>query len=310
MNKNSYTAASTFPVKLLHTNILNKEKIMPVHIQLTPTNACNLNCSFCTCGNRDKKKQLTLREIKWILRVCAKRGTKAMTITGGGEPLLHPQINEIIDYAGKKKIEVGLVTNGILFKNLEHHKNLIWCRISSADDRIPDYDSIRYGIQINPQTDWAFSHVVTKNPDYKIIQSLIDFANEYNFTHIRLVSDVLNLEAIPSMDIIKNNLKNDEKVIYQGRKNSTVGTECCLISLLKTVIAPEGIFPCCGAQFAIYNQPRAMIEKMKMGDIKDLPEILDEQRYFNGSVCDVCYYSQYNEILKLFKETLEHINFV
>lgn len=319
MNEKSFTAASTFPVKLLYADILDNEKIIPIHIQLTPTNACNLNCTFCSCGDRDKKKQLSLEEIMWILDVCSERGTKAMTITGGGEPLLHPKINEILRYADKKKIEVGLVTNGTLFKKLEHHKNLVWCRISSADDRTPNYASIEYGFGINQHVDWAFSHVVTKNPNYPVIQGLINFANWHNFTHVRLVSDLLNLEDVPQMSDIKENLKDDYKVIYQGRKDSTTGARNCLISLLKSVICPEGIFPCCGAQYAVYNQPRDMVQKMKMGDIKDLPKILDEQRSFNGSVCDVCYYSQYNSALKsLIKRKLlekpeekpKHINFV
>jgi len=311
MNKESYTAASTFPVKLLHTKVLDARKIMPVHIQLSPTNACNLSCKFCSCSDRDKKKQLSLEEIKWVLDVCAERGAKAMTITGGGEPLLHPQINEILRYADKKKIEVGLVTNGILFKRLEYHKNLVWCRISSADDRTPDYDSIEYGISINPQVDWAFSHVVTKNPNYIIIQDLIDFATKHKFTHVRLVSDLLDLKDVPSMKFIKKHLKNDGRVIYQGRKDSTRGVTKCYISLLKPVICPEGIFPCCGAQYAFKGQSRDMVDRMKMGDIKDLPEILDEQINFDGLFCDVCYYQQYNQILSLLKEgDVKHVNFV
>jgi len=310
--RDNFTAASTFPVKLLHTDILNNGKIMPVHIQISPTNVCNLNCSFCSCGDRDKKKSFTLKEIMQILDVCAERGTKAMTITGGGEPLMHPQINEIIKYAGEKNIEVGLVTNGTLFSLLGYHDNLIWCRISSSDDRTLNRDfwkNIEYGIKTNPQTDWAFSHVITENPNYQNIQDLIDFADK-DFTHIRLVSNLLDLNVIPSMDTIKKNLRDDEKVIYQGRKDSTEGTKHCLISLLKPVIAPEGIFPCCGAQYAIYNQPRDMIKRMKMGDIKDLPEILDKQKYFDGSVCNVCYYSQYNDIIKKLLNKPEHINFI
>jgi len=309
MNKTSYIAASAFPVKLLHADILKDGKIKPVHIQLSPTNNCNLNCSFCSCGDRDKKRQLSLEEIMWILDVCAERGTKAMTITGGGEPLLHPQINEIIRYANQKKIEVGLVTNGTVFQKLERHSNLTWCRISSADDRIPNYASIERGLVTNPWTDWAFSHVISRKPNYQIIQGLIDFANKHKFTHIRLVSDLFDLENVPSMEIIEKHLKNDEKVIYQGRKDSTAGSDC-LISLLKPVISPEGVFPCCGAQYAFKGQRKDMIDRMKMGNIKDLPKILDEQHYFDGLFCEVCYYSQYNTMLKLLKDKPEHVNFV
>ena len=113
------------------------------------------------------------------------------------------------------------------------------------------------------------------------------------------------------MDEVKRNIKvDDSKVIYQGRKDSTRGTKDCYISLLKPVIGPEGIFPCCGSQYSIQGQPRDMVNKMKMGDIKDLAEILDNQKHFDGSVCDTCYYSQYNESLSKLKNKPKHINFI
>ena len=314
MNKESYTAASTFPSKLLHQKVIKDGRIIPIHIQLSLTNACNLNCKFCSCGDRDRKKKLSFEQVKYILDVCAERGTKSITITGGGEPLLYPELNDTIKYAYEKKIEVGLVTNGILLDKLEHHDNLIWCRISSSDDRNPAFEIIEKAININPKTDWAFSHVVTRNPNYEIIRSLISFANNWDFTHIRLVSDLLDLDMVPSMEKIKKQIKSfgvdDSRVIYQGRKDSTKGTKNCYISLLKPIIAPEGIFPCCGTQYAIHGQPKDMIDKLSMGSIKDLPKILDNQKSFDGRICDVCYYSQYNDALAKLKIKPKHLNFV
>ncbi len=304
-------SASVFPSKLLHQKIINDGKIIPIHIQLSPTNVCNLDCGYCSCKDRDKGKELSLEQIFWVLDVCDEAGTEAMTITGGGEPLMHPGINDIIDYAEKNEIEVGLVTNGLLLDKLKEHKNLTWCRISNGDDRIPDYEKIKYGLKINPQKDFAFSHVVTQRPNYDVMNELIDFANQYNFTHVRLVSDLLDLDNVPTMREIKEKIKvDDRKVIYQGRKDSTKGTKDCYISLLKPVIAPEGIFACCGVQYSIHSQPRDMVKKMRMGAIEDLPKILDDQRYFDGSICDVCYYSQYNSALSKLLNKPEHINFV
>ena len=103
---NSYSSASVFPIKLLHNEIIKDGKIIPIHVQLIPTNKCNLNCKFCSCGDRRKDLELTLEECKKVIDIVSKRGTKSITITGGGEPLLHPDINKIIRYAGKKGIEV------------------------------------------------------------------------------------------------------------------------------------------------------------------------------------------------------------
>ena len=316
MIKEFYTAASTFPAKLLHQEVIKDKKIIPLHLQLSPTNVCNLNCDFCSCSDRDKKKQLSFEQVKYILDVCAERGTRAITITGGGEPLMHPKINEIIEHGTKfiLEIEVGLVTNGILLDKLKHHDNLIWCRISSDDNRTPAYDKIEQALLINPQTDWAVSYVVTKEPNYKIMKELINFANENNFTHVRLVSDLCDLDNTPSMEKVRWKLDrlgiDDSKVIYQGRKEYTKGVKNCYISLLKPIIAPEGVFPCCGVQYAIHGQPRDMIDELKMGELKDLSEILDNQKYFCGSKCTTCYYSQYNDALSKLLNKPKHINFV
>ncbi len=314
MNKESYTAASTFPSKLLHQKVIEDGKIIPIHAQIIPTNKCNLDCKFCSYADRDKKLEMKFDEVKEVIDILADRGTKAITWTGGGETLLYPKINESINYASSKRIQSGLVTNGILLDKLNHHPNLTWCRISSSDDRVPAFDSIGKATKINAQIDFAFSHVVTKNPDYQIIGSVINFANIYNFTHVRLVSDLCDLDNVPSMDKvsakIKNSFINDSKVIYQGRKDSTRGTKDCLISLLKPVIGPEGVFPCCGTNYAIEGMERRPVNEMKMGDIKDLADILDNQKHFDGSICDACYYSQYNSALSKLKTKPYHLRFV
>ena len=313
MDRESYTSASAFPSKILHQKVIRDGKIIPIHAQISPTNRCNLNCKFCSYRDREKNLEMTLDEIKTAIGVLADRGTKAITWTGGGETCLYKEINEAIDYASDFGIKSGLVTNGILLKKLYYHDNLTWCRISSSDDRVPEFDSIKEAIKINPRTDWAFSHVVTAKPNYETINGLIDFANKNNFTHVRLVSDLCDLDNVPSMAEVTSEIKNsridDSKVIYQGRKDSTRGNKNCYISLLKPTICPEGIFPCCGTNYAIKGIERRPVEKMRMGKLEDLPEILDKQKYFDGSVCDTCFYSEYNSALSKLKEVPSHLEF-
>ena len=311
VNKESFTSASSFPSKLLHTNVVKDKKIIPKHIQIIPTNACNLNCNFCSCDDRDKKKKLSLEQMTEILDTFSEIGTKAVTITGGGEPLLHPQINEFIRYADKKGMECGLVTNGTTLKRLENHDNLTWCRISCSDDRKHDTEILEYGIKTNPNTDWAFSYVVTSNPDYSNINTLLGFANKWKFSHMRLVSDLFDLDNVPSMDEIKKNIHLDDNlIIYQGRKDSTRGDKNCYISLLKPVICPEGLFPCCGSQYSIHGQKKDMVDKMRLCNLNEIKETYKSQKIFNGSICDICYYSEYNSAIEKLLIKPEHINFV
>ena len=309
-NSNSFTSASTFPSKLLHNEVIEDGKIIPIHLQLIPTNRCNQNCSFCSCSDRRKELELSLEKMKGIVNTASQLGTKAITITGGGEPLMHKDLNEIIKYASELDIECGLTTNGYLLDRLEKHDNLTWCRISTSDEQKPAYDKISRAINLNPETDWAFSYVLSRKPNYENLQNSINFANKFNFSHFRLVSDLHDLDNVPPMEDVRNNLTETQKVIFQGRKDSVPGSPLCYLSLLKPLVAPEGIFPCCGAQYAKKGQDRDMIEEMSMGKIEDLADIISNQKLFNGSFCDVCYYSGYNEALRKLKEAPKHRRFV
>gem|GEM_PF-1260915 len=321
----SFSAASVFPAKLLRLKAVDKnKKIMPLHIQLNPTNICNFNCSFCSCSGRAKTLKMSFEDIKEIMVKAKKCGTKAVTITGGGEPLTHPQINEIVALHKELGIKVGLVSNGTLIKNLNQASldYITWIRFSSSDwletqlaplsmTLFDWFSGISKAVERGKNVDWAFSYVLTSKPKYNILQEIIDCANEFNFTHVRVVSDLFDLENVPDMSEVKKNLKNDELVVYQGRKDQTKGAKKCLISLLKPVIGADGkIYPCCGTQYALANPGKDYEKSMCMGDGKDIDKIFEEQKYFDGSVCVKCYYSEYNFALEAITCELKHKEFV
>lgn len=311
VNKSDFCAASTFPTKLLHNEVIKDKRIIPIHVQVYPTNRCNLSCSFCSVSDIDKKREIPIDQLKGLVDICTDRGTKAITISGGGEPLLHPHINEFIDYLEQKGIKVGLTTNGLLLPRLKYHNNLTWCRVSSGDDRTPGYSQIEKGITTNPETDWAFSHVIMRDPDYQKINGVIEFANRHGFTHVRLVNDLMDSEHTPSMDEVKRHIVADDKnVIYQGRKEWERGQEKCYMPLLKPVIAPEGIIVCCGSQYAIKGSEGHYDPKVILGGLEELATILDGKKPFDGRVCNRCYYGDYNQALSKLLSTPQHKEFV
>lgn len=322
--KASYTAAEVFPYKLLlHVEKIKVLKaIPPVHVQLCPTNKCTLNCKFCSCGDREKDLELPFGQIREIMTDFVHLGCKAVTITGGGEPLFHPSIERIVKLLRETlSIDVGLVTNGTLLNRFGSRfwNRVMWCRISSSDDRpiTPKYKQVLLsGIKQGRHVDWAFSHVVTRSPNLGTIESIVAFANDHNFTHIRLVSDLLDLEKAPDLSVIKEHLQqvgvDDSKVIYQSRQNFTRGTKKCLISLLKPVIAPDGLlYPCCGSQYAEKEYTKNFgSARMVMGSYKDINNIWAGQINFDGSSCVRCYYENYNTCLNMLSGKFKHTNHV
>ncbi len=101
-------------------------------------------------------------------------------------------------------------------------------------------------------------------------------------------------------------------MIYQGRKDSSRGSERCLISLLKPVVGTNGmLYPCCGTQYAQAKPSKDFgAPVMTMGHAKMIREIYEEQRHFDGSICKTCYYSNYNWALDVMTTEVSHEDWV
>lgn len=85
----------------------------PVLAHVIPMRRCNLACGYC--NEYDKVSQpVPLDEMKKRLDKLADLGTSIITISGG-EPLLHPQLDEIIRHIRMRGMIAGLISNGYYF---------------------------------------------------------------------------------------------------------------------------------------------------------------------------------------------------
>ena len=76
------------------------------------TNVCNLSCSFCP-GTRREKRFMTPEEFETLSRKL--RGhVEYLYLHLMGEPLLHPQLEEILGIAARQGFRVIITTNGTL----------------------------------------------------------------------------------------------------------------------------------------------------------------------------------------------------
>jgi MoaA/NifB/PqqE/SkfB family radical SAM enzyme len=92
----------------------------PIHIRVKPTNYCNHNCWYCAYRN----DSLALGEDMSMLesfpadrmlnlaREFVEMGVKAVTFSGGGEPLLYKSLPEVIKVLAAGNIRVSALTNG------------------------------------------------------------------------------------------------------------------------------------------------------------------------------------------------------
>jgi MoaA/NifB/PqqE/SkfB family radical SAM enzyme len=84
----------------------------PIMAHIIPIRRCNLSCEYCNEYD-DFSKPVPLDTMKRRIDHLARLGTSIVTISGG-EPLLHPELDEIIAHMREYPILAGLITNGYL----------------------------------------------------------------------------------------------------------------------------------------------------------------------------------------------------
>ena len=82
----------------------------PILAHIIPMRRCNLACTYCNEFD-DVSKPVPLEEMKRRLDDLARLGTAIVTIIGG-EPLLHPDLDDVIRHIRKRGMIAGLITNG------------------------------------------------------------------------------------------------------------------------------------------------------------------------------------------------------
>lgn len=89
-----------------------KKRFRKIYVEIT--NICNLNCSFCPKNIR-KSETMTLEEFAYIANEI-KEYTDLIYLHVKGEPLLHQDLDKILDICEKYNLMVNLTTNGTLLK--------------------------------------------------------------------------------------------------------------------------------------------------------------------------------------------------
>jgi MoaA/NifB/PqqE/SkfB family radical SAM enzyme len=111
----------------------------PILVHVIPMRRCNLDCGYCNEFD-DVSKPVPLEEMKRRLDILAGMGTSIITISGG-EPLLHPDLDEIIRHIRKHGMIAGMITNGF-FLNKERIERLNEAGLEhlqiSIDNATPD----------------------------------------------------------------------------------------------------------------------------------------------------------------------------
>ena len=107
----------------------------PISINLDLTSACNFACPHCVDSTIiNTGESLKLEEIKLSIDILKARGLLSVILLGGGEPTLHKDFGEIVNYIKSLGLQLGIVTNGSKLGRVERVAHLLekqdWVRLS------------------------------------------------------------------------------------------------------------------------------------------------------------------------------------
>jgi hopanoid biosynthesis associated radical SAM protein HpnH len=113
---------------LLAQKLRRREKF-PLLVELEPLFACNLNCAGCGKIQHPASMLRQRMPVEQAVGAVEESGAPMVSIAGG-EPLMHPQIDEIVRQLLARKKIVFLCTNAVLLPKHLHkftpHRNFAW----------------------------------------------------------------------------------------------------------------------------------------------------------------------------------------
>ena len=117
----------------------------PTVVELDPTSFCDLACPECISKPLLQKGRFTSDRLLQLCNELVYAGVRAVILIGGGEPLMHPAIDSVIERLNDGGIAVGLTTNGT---QIARHIDAIathvaWTRVSVDAGTPHTYQAIR-----------------------------------------------------------------------------------------------------------------------------------------------------------------------
>lgn len=225
-------------------------------IYIEITNSCNLNCKFCKNTNR-KKEFMTIENFEKII-VKVKDYTKIVCLHVKGEPLLHPELEEILQILDKYNLKANITTNAVILnKNIEFLKKSKAVRQlnlslhSSLENENIDIQNYIKNIFVSVDKLEATDIIIS----YRLWNLELLKNNEKNLNIIKLLSDKYDMKDLEEL-LTKNEwvqlrdkifINQDTKFIWPNLNSEIINQEgrCLAIKDQIAILVNGDVVPCC-----------------------------------------------------------------
>ncbi|HYI10666.1 MAG TPA: radical SAM/SPASM domain-containing protein [Thermoanaerobaculia bacterium] len=100
--------------EIIDAIVANRPTRGPVHAELDLTDRCNVACYFCNQQDLRTKESIPLPKLTDLIDELAAGGLKSVRLSGGGDPLFHRDVLNVMDHLAKRGVIVdNLTTNGL-----------------------------------------------------------------------------------------------------------------------------------------------------------------------------------------------------
>jgi len=86
----------------------------PLHLELDISDRCNVDCYFCNAMDVRTKENVPYERVTQILDDAVSTGLRSVRFAGGGDPLFHRNIEQVIDYVHSKGLVIDNITTNAL----------------------------------------------------------------------------------------------------------------------------------------------------------------------------------------------------
>ena len=232
-----------------------------ISTHISPTSYCNLHCSYCSVSKRTSHNQISFEVIQDYVIKLKSCGLKAVILTGGGEPLSYPMINELIIWLREVcGLHIGLITNGTLSGRMDKRawKALSWLRLSL--NNIPNFLDRTYIPTKDMSDDCVLGASIIfagKNKRWDWLEKTKDLVEKLNLQYVRLLPDCMLPQD--ELKIAHRNVAcvcqwfHDARYFHQRKNHRAPKSEVCHQAYFRPYLSeeisitsgqPGSVYPC------------------------------------------------------------------
>lgn len=156
----------------------------PASVHFDLTLRCTAHCVHCEQWRWPRHRELRCAELQVLFDTFQSWGVSSVTL-GGGNPLLHPHLSEVLAMASKKEIVIGIVTEGALLSPKQAESigaGAAWVRFSLDGPSPEIHDRIRRSPGLFAMVATAISQLRTRNSNLPVGLNCV--VQKENFRHL------------------------------------------------------------------------------------------------------------------------------